>query len=200
MTLTHSYKLIAPFYDAAVARLSAPARRASLANIPSPAGLDILIDGVGTGLDLPLLPAAHRYVGTDLVAAMLRRARARCAGLDCRLLQADSLALPFAANSFDVVVLHLIVAVVPRPELALAEAARVARPGARLLVLDKFLRTGSSAPLRRLLSPLAGRLATRLDVVFEEVLAQVPALVVKSDRPVLASGWFRSIVLEKRAR
>src|SRR5512139_511094 len=189
MSLKYSYRLIAPFYDVAISRLLNAARRTSLANIPATGRFDILIDGIGTGLDLPYLPACHRYVGSDLVGAMLRRARPRSTGLDCTLVRADSMALPFAAESFDIVVLHLIVAVVPQPAALLAEAARVARPGAKLLVLDKFLQTERAAPLRRLLNPLAARVATRLDVVFEETLARVPVLRKVRDQPVLALGW-----------
>lgn len=155
----------------------------------------MLIDGIGTGLDLPLLPPRHRYVGLDLVPAMLVRARPRSAGLDVEFVHGDSLALPFADASFDVVLLHLIVAVVPDPVRALAEAVRVTRPGGTLLVLDKFLRPGRRAPLRRLLNPVARRVATRLDVVFEEVLAQVHGVTTVLDEPALAGGWFRRITL-----
>ena len=94
-------------------------------------------------------------------------------------------------------VLHLIVAVVPEPQRCLAEAARVLKPGGRILLFDKFLRRGQSAWLRRSLSPLVGRMATRLDVVFEDVLEAVPGLHVISDRRVLVRGWFRLIEMQK---
>ncbi len=199
MSLASSYRLIAPFYDALVSLPLARARRGSLARLPRSGRLDVLFDGIGTGLDLPHVPACHRYVGTDLVAAMLARARARAGALECRLVQADAMRLPFPSACFDVVVLHLIVAIVPDPVAALAEAARVTRSGGTLLVWDKFLRHGERARLRRLLSPLAGQVATRLDVVLEEVLAQVPGIVVTGDRPAGAGGWFRHVELEKRS-
>ena len=107
------------------------------------------------------------------------------------------MALPFASDSFDYVVLHLIMAVVPRPQYCLAETARVLRPGGHILLFDKFLRRGECAWVRRGLTPLMGRLATRLDVVFEEVLEAVPGLRVLTDEPALANGWFRLIELHK---
>jgi hypothetical protein len=66
-----------------------------------------------------------------------------------------------------------------------------------VLVLDKFLRPGQRAWLRRALTPLMGVVATRLDVVFEELLARVPGFVVESDQPALAGGWFRRIRLRR---
>ena len=93
--------------------------------------------------------------------------------------------------------LHLILAVVPNPNACLAEVARVVRPGGTVLVFDKFLKRGEPALLRRLANPLMRRLATRLDVVFEDVLAHAPALRLENDQPALASGWFRQIRLSR---
>jgi ubiquinone/menaquinone biosynthesis C-methylase UbiE len=155
----------------------------------------VLIVGIGTGLDVPHLAPGNRYVGIDLTAAML--ARAPRTPLDLALVRSDAMRLPFADEAFDCVVLHLIVAVVPAPERCLAEAARVLKPGGTALVLDKFLRPGERAPVRRALNPLARRIATRLDVVLERLLEEVPAFAVERDEPALAGGWFRSLELRK---
>lgn len=197
MSLRGSYSRLAPIYDLAVAGALAGARGRSIARLPRAGGLDVFIDGVGTGLDLPLLPAAHRYVALDLTHAMLERAQRRRAGLHVEFVEGDSQRLPFRDASFDAALLHLILAIVPDPAGALRETARVLRPGGRVLILDKFLRPGRPAPLRRLLSPLAARIATRLDVVFEELLAAVPAFKLVADTPALARGWFRSIELAR---
>ena len=198
MSLQTSYRFIAPFYDAFIQRATVSQRKHSLAQLPAQAGR-VLLSGAGTGLDFPHLPVQHQYTALDLTRAMLQRSRARAQGLDLHWVQGDSMALPFAADEFDSVVLHLIVAVVPEPQRCLAEAARVLRPGGKILLFDKFLRQGERAWLRRSLSPVVAQMATRLDVVFEDVVAEVPALRVTSDVPALAGGWFRRIELVKEA-
>ena len=197
--LRRSYRLLAPVYDLAVRGALARARARSLARLQRRARGEVLVAGIGTGLDLPLLPPAHRYVGVDLTRAMLARAVARRGPLEVCFVEGDVQALPFADAGFDMAVLHLILAVVPRPEQCLAEIARILRPGGRVLLFDKFLRPGERAWLRRALNPVARRIATRTDVVFEDVLAEVPGLAVVADEPALIGGWFRLIELEKRS-
>ena len=196
MSLKQSYTLIAPFYDAVIARATCSARARSLTALREESGR-VLLAGVGTGLDMPHLPARHHYVGLDLTAAMLRLALARTGHVDFAPVQGDVQRLPFADASFDCAVLHLILAVVPEPEACFAEISRVLKPGGQILIFDKFLRRGQSARLRRLINPLVRRVATRLDVVFEDLLAATPGLTLESDEPALASGWFRLIRLRK---
>jgi SAM-dependent methyltransferase len=198
MSLRSSYTLLAPVYDWLVGPALARVRARSLARLPSGTGR-ILLNGIGTGLDLPLLPRTHRYTALDLTRAMLDKALPRGAALDIAWVQGDSQRLPFRDGCFDHVLLHLILAIVPDTRAALREAARVVRVGGRLFVLDKFLRRGETAPLRRLLNPLMRRIATRTDVVFEDVLDGVVGLRVLEDQPALAGGWFRIITLEKTA-
>lgn len=199
MSLRSSYTRLAPFYDALVGPALARARRRSLERLPHEAGLEVFLNGIGTGLDLPLLPPTHHYTALDLTAAMLNRARHRQQGLQVQWVQGDSQRLPFAGSSFHHAVLHLILAIVPDTVAALRETARVVRAGGRIYVLDKFLRRGETALLRKLLNPIASRIATRTDVVFEDALEQVSGLHLVEDRPALAGGWFRLITLEKTA-
>jgi len=197
LSLRHSYTFIAPFYDAFLTAATREARRRSLGPLAGAPAQEVLLAGIGTGLDLPHLPTQHRYTGLDLTAAMLRRAKNRRPPAPLRLVRGDVQALPFADGSFDAVVLHLILAVVPRPERCLAETDRVLRPGGLALIFDKFLQPGERALWKRALNPVAGRLATRLDVVFEEVLDRVSGLERYHDEPALAGGWFRLIRLRK---
>lgn len=200
MSLKQSYTLIAPLYDVFVAQATRGLRQNSLAQLANVDDKSILLAGVGTGLDFDYLPRAAHYTGLDLTPAMLKRAQEKApADLAITLQQGDVTAMPFDDNTFDVVVCHLILAVVPEPEKMIKEVARVLKPGGEILVLDKFLQPGQRALGRRLLSFVVSRLATRLDVVFEEVIAHTPELHVVSDKPAVAGGWFRQIRLVKQS-
>ncbi|MBI5892036.1 MAG: class I SAM-dependent methyltransferase [Nitrosomonadales bacterium] len=195
--LRASYTFFAPVYDVFIEGPMRNARRASFSALPTDSPGKVLISGVGTGLDLPLLPDMHRYTALDFNPAMLARARPRAGKLDVEFVLGDSMDLPFADAQFDCVVLHLILAVVPEPQRCLSEAARVLKPGGTILLFDKFLHPQQRAPLRRLFNVVTRRFATRMDVVFENVLGAAPDLQVVSDVPLIGGGWFRSIVLRK---
>ena len=203
MALKHSYTLLAPIYDSLVSGPLDFYREKSLSRITDTDNKQILINGIGSGLDIPFLPTDACYVGTDITPAMLRRAEKRASqyssdnSLDISFQVADSQALPFEDDSFDIIIMHLILAVVPNPVLALQEASRVLKPGGKIYLFDKFIRPGQLAIMRRLLSFFIRHIATRTDVVFEEVLSTCPQLDVKQDEPALAKGWFRLIELRK---
>ena len=199
MSLRHSYTFFAPIYDAMIAGASRSWRNRSLERLKAATDTDVLITGIGTGLDIEHLPHGPRYTGIDLTPAMLKKAhqRAEQSHHEIELHEGDVMNLPFENARFDHVVMHLILAVVPEPHLALKEACRVVRPGGDILILDKFLRPGQIAPVRRLINPFISRLATRTNVVFEELIQECPELECVDDQPVMRGGWFRYITLRK---
>ncbi|MDH5571769.1 MAG: class I SAM-dependent methyltransferase, partial [Gammaproteobacteria bacterium] len=145
------------------------------------------------------LPPGAKYTATDLTPAMLNRAAGRIqkSSIDMTLLEADSMALPFDNESFDIIIMHLILSVVPRPIDALNEASRILKPGGEILILDKFLQPNQLAPIRRLINPVIKHIATRTDVVFEDLLNQADNLNLINNKPALLNGWFRYIQLTK---
>ena len=103
--------------------------------------LGALLDvGTGTGRMAELFaPRAAHVTGLDKSPEMLRLARARLQGLPAShidLVQGDFTALPFADGSFDTVLFHQVLHYALDPARALAEAARVGRPGGRIAVVD----------------------------------------------------------------
>ena len=102
---------------------------------------DSLLDlGTGTGRLLELFaPLYVRAVGIDASADMLAVARAnldRAGVANAQVRLGDIYNLPFGRNAFDVVTIHQVLHYLDDPERALAEAARVLRPGGRLLIID----------------------------------------------------------------
>jgi len=199
MSLRTSYTLLAPVYDAIVASATRPFRKISLAALSSPAtSHKILLAGVGSGLDLPELPAGPSYYGIDITPAMLRRAQKCNQDYQNTVLHCGNVhCLPYRDNSFDTVLMHLILAVVPDPQQALHEAVRVLKPGGHLHIVDKFLRPGQRAIVRRLLNTIIRHIATRTDVVFEALHRNEPILKLLHDQPLEPTGWFRFIRLQK---
>ena len=108
----------------------------SLGDRPVGQLLDI---GTGTGRMIELLgPEAAQATGIDKSSEMLRLARVKleAAGIPSSLRQADMYALPLADGSTDTIVIHQVLHYAQNPAAAVAEAARVLRPGGRLLVVD----------------------------------------------------------------
>jgi len=120
-------------------------------------GRDVLEVGCGTGLVLlRIRQFARRACGVDLSPGMLEKAKQR--GLDVTLGSATE--LPFESNAFDVTCSFKVLAHVPEIEKALAEMARVTRPGG--MVLAEFYNPFSFRGLAKRLGP-AGKIAASAD-------------------------------------
>jgi ubiquinone/menaquinone biosynthesis C-methylase UbiE len=94
--------------------------------------------GTGAGtLALALAPIVGEVVGVDLVSELLEAAR-KDAPENATFIEGDVTALPFENASFDLACSRRTLHHVSRPELALAELARVAGPEGRVFVDDQI--------------------------------------------------------------
>ncbi len=120
----------------------------------------VLEVGVGTGLlALPLSGRSFRVDGIDLSEPMLHRLREKSSDDRIGLAVADAERLPFRTASFDGAYLRHVLHLIPDWHAALAEVARVVRPGGRFLasitdysglyeeVQERFLREAGDLPL-----------------------------------------------------
>ena len=110
-------------------------------------------------------------VATDLTFATLVRARGRLRpGMGLAIMDGHELTLP--PESFDAVVLHLIVAVISDPVRCLQEVERVLRPGGRAVVFEKFVKGGKPPLLLRAVNVVSGALFTKVTRNFENILGR----------------------------
>lgn len=113
---------------------------------------------VGTGRNLGRYSEGVRLTGIDVSPAMLAiaRHRAKCLAEIAYFSEDDAQCLDFPDGGFDSVVVTLGLCTIPDDGAAVAERARVLRPGGRLLALEH---TASPRPLVRALQGLADPLA-----------------------------------------
>jgi len=94
--------------------------------------------GCGTGqVSAAIAPFVKRVIGVDESAAMLQAAKKRLNGVDnVELRRGELEALPMDDARADAAMLMLVLHHVPEPQHAIAEVARVLKPGGRVVVVD----------------------------------------------------------------
>ncbi|HEX4792191.1 MAG TPA: methyltransferase domain-containing protein [Humisphaera sp.] len=174
------YDIHSIFYDATFGRLVRRriARAISHMNMaPDDRVLDL---GIGTGVSLNYYPKDRgRVVGIDLSSGMLREARKKIReqGRDnASVFQADAMRLPFGDNTFDHVFISHVISVVSDPYRLVMEAQRVAKEGARIVIVNHFQSTNRFlAMLEKWLCPLCTKLGWRSDLALQDLVRRTGA-------------------------
>ncbi len=194
------YRLWAPVYDATVNRLFTPGRNRALEVLAVRPGERVLLVGVGTGEDLPLLPAGVEAVGLDLSPDMLRRATGKLSSCKAsvKLVEGDA-QIPLAEEApFDAAILNLILSVVPDGNACFRSALHAIKPGGRAVIFDKFLPDGREASrLRRLTNVFSRLLGTDINRHLGDVIKGTPCEII-SNEPSIGGGLYRVVLLCKR--
>jgi len=192
------YTILTPVYDL-IAGYFKESRKKSVDALEIKVGDKVLIVGAGTGLDLAFLPNDCEIVATDITPAMIELIKKRSSTSNRRVqaIVMDGQRLEFVDNSFDKIILHLILAVIPDPIACIKESERVLKPGGHIVVFDKFVRRDTKPSiLRRVANLLTNLIFTDITRNFESILSK-SGLRMINDIDADFNGNFRLIKLTK---
>jgi len=192
------YTLYAPGYDL-VARYFRDSRKKSIESLEVKTGDKVLIVGAGTGLDLEFLPIDCEIIATDITPSMIEKIKDRNKTLNKQVQSVimDGQALDFVDNSFDKIILHLILAVIPDPVACINESERVLKHGGQIVIFDKFVHKDKKVkPLRRFANIFTNFLFSDITRDFESI-AGSSGLTVLTDKDADFNGNFRLIKMMK---
>lgn len=200
--VSKTYRRWAPIYDSTFGRITGRGRRRAVEFLNDRSGR-LLEVGVGTGLSLAHYRPHLEVTGIDFSHEMLACARAKVAAERLshvkELRQMDARQLDFADESFDTVVAMHFVSVVPEPERAVAEMARVCRPGGEVVILNHFARErGILAAVERAAAPFANILGWHSDFSMDCVQGDA-RLEVEEHLSYPPLGMFTLLRLRRRA-
>ena len=203
-SMRRAYDKWAPIYDLVYDGLTAPARRSAVRAALSN-GRRILEVGVGTGLSLRDYPRETEVYGVDLSYAMLTRAMEKIQRRrlkHVKLIAAmDACRLGFADESFDAVVAQFVITLVPNPEGALSEMARVLRPGGEIILANHL---GAEDGLQAVIEERCSAIARRIGWSTEFKLSRLEAWAKTSGmseevtaKDTFPGGFFKVVRLRK---
>lgn len=137
-TIQHAYDRYSSFYDLFFKPWLEDGHRIAVEQLDLRPGQTVLEVGVGTGLSLEYYPSDISVVGFDFSHGMLCQSRKRSEDCSCpvQLLQMDVSKLAFPPRSFDRILAAYVLTVVPDTRRAIQEILRVAKPGARVVMIN----------------------------------------------------------------
>jgi len=193
------YTLYLPIYDLIADRIFRKYRKRSLELLAAKPDDAILLLGAGTGLDLPYLQGYTNLTAIDITPGMITKLQERAEKLnmpvDARVMNGQQLA--FADNSFDAVILHLILAVIPDPIACIKEVERVLKPGGTAIVFDKFLPDGQQPTIiRRFFNQIASTLFSDINRSIGAIVNHT-SLTIELNEPAAFNGTFRIVRVRK---
>ena len=192
------YSFYAPFYDLA-ARWFAAQRRRSIELLDLKSEERVLIVGAGTGLDLEFLPKDIIIAANDITPAMVQQLsrRAKRLGLRVKAEVMDGQNLQYDPESFDAVILHLILAIIPDPVRCIQEVERVLKKGGRAVIFDKFLPDNQTPSWgRKSLNLFTNLIATNITRQLGPILDSTTLKIVREE-PAGFGGFIKIVLVRK---
>ena len=193
------YRLWAPIYDATVNHFFMPGRKRALELLNLQPGEKVLLVGVGTGADLHFLPAGVDATGIDISPEMLTKARLKLnlCPATVNLIQGDAQVLLVEVESFDAVILNLILSVIPDGNACLQSALHALKPNGRAIIFDKFLPDEKETSLiRRFVNIFSTLFGTDINRRLSDLMQGCSCEIIHNE-PSIGQGMYRVILLRK---
>jgi phosphatidylethanolamine/phosphatidyl-N-methylethanolamine N-methyltransferase len=192
------YTFYTPFYNV-IAQIFKSSRKKSIELLAIKDNTKVLLVGAGTGLDLFFLPLNCEITATDITPSMVKKMELLNVklGLNANFKIMDGQDLIFEDKTFDYVILHLILAVIPDPEKCLLEVERVLKNNGEIAVFDKFVKKDKPiSALRKLLNLVTNALFTDITRSIETICSKTELKII-SDQNANFNGNFRILKLKK---
>lgn len=171
------YDIQSFFYDRTFAALVAKRVEKAIRDHMNISPNDTVLDlGIGTGASLDHYPGCGKIIGIDLSQGMLDQCvkKIRDKGItNVQVFRGNALELPFADSSFDRIFISHVISVVSDPVKLLHEARRVAKPGARIVIVNHFRSANPIiAAFEKLLNPFFTKIGWRSDLSLQHLIEE----------------------------
>ncbi len=168
------YNIQSYFYDELLGNMIRRRQRDAIGRMNIKPGEYVLDIGIGTGVSLETYPKHCKVIGIDISEGMLKKAYERIKErnlTNASLALADAMFMPFEENSFDHILISHVVTVVSDPIKLMNHIKRVAKPNARIVIINHF-QSGYRfiAWLEKILNPICIKIGWRSDLNLHELL------------------------------
>jgi ubiquinone/menaquinone biosynthesis C-methylase UbiE len=140
-SIQETYDRVSSLYDIVFKPFLESGRKRAIEVLAPSRNAHILDIGIGTGLGLDFFPADVQVTGFDFSHGMLRESKKKsqkACPCNLSLLQMDVQQMALPDNSFDYIMASYVLTVVNKPKQAIKEILRVAKPNAKVVIVNRL--------------------------------------------------------------